>query len=159
MRGIKLFIVLLCCSITMALLGCCKNDRHILDGPGMVYEQPWTAFTISRSDSSMQYTFWFTVSDDGDQPLVIGECYDEKGNFYEEEIGIVLSAEDLWQLRWMDLQMLDAPIEFPEDLEPILDDSKITLSLVLPSGETVEKNASGDLSMEIYQLLLPYFKK
>ena len=71
----------------------------------------------------------------------------------------MLSAEDLWELRWMDLQMLDVPIEFPEDLEPILDDSKITLSLVLPSGETVEKNASGDLSMEIYQLLLPYFKK
>jgi hypothetical protein len=106
----------------------------------------------------MQYNFWFTVTDDDDQPLVIGECCDEEGNFYEEEIGIVLSAEDLWKLRWMNLQMLDEPIEFPEDMEPTLDDRKITLSLVLPSGETVEKNASGDLSMEIYQLLLPYFK-
>ena len=125
----------------------------------MEYTPSWTAFTISRSDSSMQSNFWFTVTDDGDQPLVIGECCDEEGNFYEEEIGIVLSAEDIWQLRWMNLQMLDAPIEFPEDLEPILDDRKITLSLVLPGGETVEKNASGDLSMEIYQLLLPYFKK
>jgi hypothetical protein len=125
----------------------------------MEYTPSWTAFTISRSDSSMQYNFWFTVTDDGDQPLVIGECCDEEGNFYEEEIGIVLSAEDLWKLRWMDLQTLDEPIEFPEDLEPILDDRKIMLSLVLPSGETVEKNASGDLSMEIYQLLLPYFEK
>ena len=125
----------------------------------MEYIPSWTAFTISRSDSSMQYNFWFTVTDDGDQPLVIGECCDEEGNFYEEEIGTVLSAEDLWKLRWMDLQMLDEPIEFPEDMEPTLDDRKITLSLVLPSGETVEKNASGDLSMEIYQLLLPYFKK
>ena len=125
----------------------------------MEYTPSWTAFTISRSDSFMQYNFWFTVTDDGDQPLVIGECCDEEGNFYEEEIGIVLSAEDLWKLRWMDLQTLDEPIEFPEDLEPILDDRKIMLSLVLPSGETVEKNASGDLSMEIYQLLLPYFKK
>ena len=125
----------------------------------MEYTPSWTAFTISRSDSSVQYNFWFTVTDDGDQPLVIGECCDEEGNFYEEELGIVLSAEDLWQLRWMDLQILDEPIDFPEDMETIHADSRITLSLVLPSGETVEKNASGDLSMEIYQLLLPYFKK
>ena len=125
----------------------------------MEYKPAWTAFTISRSDSSMQYKFWFTVTDDGEQPLVIGECYDEDGTFYKEALGIVLTAEDIWQLRWMNLQMLDAPIEFPEDLEPILDDSKITLTLVLPDGETVEKNASADLSMEIYQLLLPYFKK
>ena len=125
----------------------------------MEYKPAWTEFTISRSDSSAQYNFWFTVTDDGDQPLVIGECCDEEGNFYEEELGIVLSAEDLWQLRWMDLQILDEPIDFPEDMETIHADSRITLSLVLPSGETVEKNASGDLSMEIYQLLLPYFKK
>ena len=157
MRTNKRIIALICCIIVLSLPGCGK--RHISDGPGMEYTPSWTAFTISRSDSSVQYNFWFTVTDDGDQPLVIGECCDEEGNFYEEEIGIVLSAEDLWQLRWMNLQMLDAPIEFPEDLEPILDDRKITLSLVLPTGETVEKNVSEELSMEIYQLLLPYFKK
>lgn len=157
MRTHKLAIVLLCCSIALSLFGCSK--RYISDGPGMEYTPSWTAFTISGSDSSVQYDFWFTVTDDGDQPLVIGECCDEDGTFYEEAIGIVLSAEDIWQLRRMNLHMLDASIEFPEDLEPILDDRKITLSLVLPSGETVEKNASGDLSMEIYQLLLPYFKK
>ena len=157
MRVMKLFIMLLCCSITLPLLGCGK--RHMSDGPDMEYKPAWTAFTISRSDSSMQYNFWFTVTDDGDQPLVIGECCDEEGNFYKEESGIVLSAEDLWQLRWMDLQTLDAPSEFSEVVEPRLGASRITLSLMLPSGETVEKNASGDLSMEIYQLLLPYFKK
>ena len=157
MRVMKLVIVLFCCSIALSLFGCSK--RHISDGPDMEYKPAWTEFTISKSDSSAQYNFWFTVTDDGDQPLVIGECCDEEGNFYEEELGIVLSAEDLWQLRWMDLQILDEPIDFPEDMETIHADSRITLSLVLPSGETVEKNASGDLSMEIYQLLLPYFKK
>ena len=106
----------------------------------------------------MQYNFWFTVTDDGDQPLVIGECCDEEGNFYEEEIGIELSAEDLWQLRWMNLQTLDEPSGFPEDVEPRLGESRITLSLMLPSGENVEKNVSADLSMEIYELLLPYLK-
>jgi hypothetical protein len=122
----------------------------------MEYAPSWTAFTISRSDSTMQYNFWFTVTDDDDQPLVIGECCDEEGNFYEEEIGIVLSAEDLWKLRWMNLQTLDEPIEFSEDFEPILDDSRITLSLVLPSGETVEKNASSNLSMENFVFLFSF---
>ena len=158
MRMLKPVVVLLCCSLALFLFGC-ERDKLILDGPGMVYEQPWTAFTISRSGSSTRYNFRFTVSDDGDQSLVTGECYDEEGNFYTEEIGIVLSAEDVWKLRWMDLQTLDPPQEIPDDLEPILDDNKITLFLVRPNGETVEKRASGDLSMEIYQLLLPYFEK
>lgn len=159
MRVIKGFLVLLCCGMVLSLAGCSKGKKHMLDGPGMVYEPAWKAFTISRSDSSAQYNFWFTVSDDGDQPLVTGECYDEEGNAYAEETGIELSAEDIWRLRRMSLQTLDAPEEIPDDLEPILDDSEITLTLVLPSGETVEKNASPELSMEIYQLLLPYFKK
>jgi len=40
----------------------------------------------------------------------------------------------------MDLQTLDAPQEIPGALEPILDDSKITLSLVIPNGETINGN-------------------
>ena len=156
MRVRKLIVLLLCCSIALSLLGCGK--RHMSDGPDMEYKPAWTEFTISRSDSSAQNNFRFTVSDDGEQPLVIGECYDEEGNFYEEEIGIELSAEDLWQLRWMNLQILDEPSGFPEDVEPRLGESRITLSLMLPSGENVEKNISADLSMEIYELLLPYLK-
>lgn len=156
MRVMKLVIVLLCCSFALSLLGCGK--RHISDGPDMEYKPAWIEFTISRSDSSTQYNFWFTVTDDGNQPLVIGECCDEEGNFHEEEIGIVLSAEDLWQLRWMGLQTLDEPSEFSEDEEPRRDESRIILSLVLPSGETVEKYVSAELAMEIYELLLPYLK-
>ena len=125
----------------------------------MVYEPHWTSFTISRSDSYAQYNFWFSVSDDGDQCLVTGECRDEEGNLYQEEDGIAISAEDVWALRRMDLQALESPQELPDDPVFLLDGSIITLSLVLPSGETVEKNASDALSAEIYQLLLPYFKK
>ena len=148
-----------CIAWLLTLLGCEKEKPHMLDGPGMEYQSPWTKFTLSRTDSNTRYCFWFTVTDNGDQALVTGECRDEKGDCYAEETGIEISAEDLWQLRWMNLQTLDEPSGFPEDVEPRLGASRITLSLMLPSGETVEKNASGDLSMEIYQLLLPYFKK
>ena len=90
--------------------------------------------------------------------MVIGECYDEEGNFYEEEIGIVLSAEDLWQLRWMNLDQLPDAQQWDEDLERPMDMAGITLTLTLSDGTVEQKNLSSDQSMEIYQLLLPYLK-
>ena len=54
---------------------------------------------------------------------------------------------------------LEAPVEWSEDLEMPLDDSTDRLTLVLSNGEVVEKNVSDDLSFQIYDLLLPYFKK
>ena len=75
-----------------------------------------------------------------------------------EETGIAISAEDLWQLRWMDLDQLPDEEPWPEDLEQPLDTESITLTLTLSDGTVVEKNASSDLSIEIYTLLLPYLK-
>ena len=130
----------------------------MLDGPGMEYQSPWTAFTLTRTDSNAQYHFRFTVTDDGDQALVTGECCDAQGNSYEEEQGIAISVEDLWQLRWMDLDQLPEKAVWPEDLEQPADMTDITLSLTLADGTVEEKNASGALSIEIYKLLLPYLK-
>ena len=125
----------------LGLSGCQKP--HMLDGPGMVYEPPWTAFTISQGDS-----FWFTVKGDGDLTWLTGRCRDAEG-VYEETEGIELSAEDLWKLRWMDLHTLDNQGGSGD----------VILSLTLPNGEVVSKKASAELSLEIYELLLPYFKK
>lgn len=148
----------MCIAWLLTLLGCGKEKPFMLDGPQMEYQSPWTAFTISRIDSNTRYHFWFTVTDDGDQPLVTGECSDEEGNSYMEETGIAISAEDLWQLRWMDLDQLPDEEPWPEDLEQPLDTESITLTLTLSDGTVVEKNASSDLSIEIYTLLLPYLK-
>ena len=160
MRVMKWIVVLVGC-ITVLLLGGClrQRDKYMLDGPDMEYQSPWTTFTLSRVDSNTRYSFWFTVTDDGDQPLVTGECSDENGNSYIEETGIAISAEDLWQLRWMDLDRLPDEEEWPEDLELPTDMANITLNLTLSDGTVVQKSPSGDLSMEIYQLLLPYFEK
>ena len=149
----------MCLACLLTLLGCGKEEPFMLYGPGMEYQSPWTAFTISRSDSNTRYSFWFTVTDDGYEPLVTGACSDERGKSYIEEAGTEISAEDLWQLRWMDLDQLPDEEPWPEDLEMPTDMSTITLTLTLRDGTVVKKSASGDLSMEIYEILLPYLKK
>lgn len=131
----------------------------MLDGPDMEYQSPWTKFTLSRTDSNTEYCFWFTVTDHGNQAFVTGECCDEKGYSYIEEIGIEISGEDLWQLRWMDLDQLPDEEEWSENLERPIDMDGITLTLMISDGTIVKKNASSELSMEIYKLLLPYLKK
>ena len=70
----------MCIAWLLTLLGCGKEKPFMLDGPEMEYQSPWTAFTLSRSDSDPQYNFSFTVTDNGEQALVTGECNDENGN-------------------------------------------------------------------------------
>ena len=157
MKVIKWIALLTGLLASLGLSGCRKPE--ILDGPGMVYEPPWTAFTLTCSGSSAQYRFWFTVEQREDDLIwLTGSCRDEEGS-YENEDGLELSVEDLWKLRWLDLHTLADAGASAEDLEPILDDSSITLSLTLPNGQVVSKNASMTLSLEIYEILLPYFKK
>ena len=45
------------------------------------------------------------------------------------------------------------------DRSLLLDDSSLSLTLTLPGGEKVKKAISGELSLEIYNILLPYFEK
>ena len=90
--------------------------------------------------------------------MVTGACCDEKGTSYIEEVGIEIAMEDLWQLRWMDFDQLPDEEPWPEDLEMPTDMATITLTLTLSDGTIEKKNASGDLSIEIYKLLSPYLK-
>ena len=152
MKVIKWFTLLTSLLASLGLSGCRKPE--MLDGPGMVYEPPWTAFTLTCSG---KYHFWFTVEEQEDAALVTGACQDADGT-YENRDGIELSGEDLWKLRWLNLETLTAAGEFPEDLESIPDGSSITLALTLPDGQVVSKNASMALSLEIYEILLPYLK-
>ena len=84
-------VVLLFTFFLMNLFGCGK--KHVLDGPGMLNDQPWRAFTVSRSDSS-QYNFWFEVQKNELGFLLTGECRDEDGEMYvlQAEDGILLST-------------------------------------------------------------------
>lgn len=142
---------------SLSLFGCGK--KHVLDGPGMVNDQPWKSFTLSRTDSESQYNFWFTVEQGDFAFLLTGECRGENGEMYAIENGVELSTKDLQYLRDLHLHELSDVIEGEntEDLL-ILDAPMISLMLTFMDGNTQEKNLSAETSFEIYKRLLPYFE-
>ena len=129
----------------------------MLDGPDMEYRPEWTEFTLSRSDSYAQHNFSFTVTEGDTEAMVSGVCRDEDGNEYDVQIGITITDDTLWTLRRMHLEQLPEEEPWPEDLELPLDMESVKLTLTLSDGTVVKKNASSNLSIEIYKLLLPYF--
>ena len=146
----------MCIAMLLSLFGCGK--KHILDGPGMVNDQPWKAFTLSRSDAYAQYNFWFTVEQGDFDFLLTGECRDEDGETYTIEEGVALSAEDLRYLRDLWLGDLPNPTPEEEDGPILLDAPEITLLLTWRDGSEEEKVFSADTSIDIYEKFLPYFK-
>ena len=143
-------------AFALMLFGC---KKQMLDGPGMVNNQPWKAFTLSRSDSYSQYNFWFTVQQGDFSFLLTGECRDEDGEMYTIDDGVELSSEDLQFLR--DLWLGELPDAVPGDDDDeliILDAPTITLVLTWMDNTEQEKVLSQDTSIQIYQRFLPYFK-
>ena len=132
------------------------EEPFMLDGPSMEYSPEWISFSLSGNDSSTLYCFWFTV--DEDKMTVIGECQDRQGHTYTETNGIAVSEETIDKLHQLDLERLQDEEPWPDDLEKPLDEGKITLTLTLSDEDVVKKNASSNLAMEIYNLLLPYFE-
>lgn len=157
MKCRRLAVLTLLALFSFSLFGCGK--KHVLDGPGMVNDQPWKAFTLSRSDSESQYNFWFTVEQGDFAFLLTGECRDENGEIYNIEKGVELSTKDLQYLRDLHLHDLSDVIEDDavDDLM-ILDAPMISLVLTFRDGTTQEKHLSEDTSLDIYQRLLPYFE-
>ena len=148
----------MCVAWLMSLFGCGEGKPQMLDGPGMEYQSPWVAFALTRTDSNAQYNFWFEVTETDEGAVVTGSCRDEDGTDYETETGILISTEDLWQLRWMHLDQLPEENSGPDDLPQPLDMESVKLALTLSDGTVEKKNISSDLSIEIYKLLLPYLK-
>ncbi len=156
----KWAVVLAIASVLLSLLGCGK--RHILDGPGMVNDPPWSSFILSRSDSYAQYNFWFEVQKNELGFLLTGECRDEDGEMYvlKHEDGILLSVEDVQYLRGLWLGELPDVVSGEDDGEPFaLDAPSITFVLTWLDGTQQEKGLPSDVSIEIYEHFLPYFKK
>lgn len=155
MKHKKWTAVALVTTLALSLFGCGK--RHMLDGPGMVNDQPWKAFTLSRSDSYSQYNFWFTVERGDFAFLLTGECRDEDGQLYTIEEGVELSTEDLQFLRG--LKLADLPDEIPDEDDGLLllDAPLIKMTVTFIDDQEVAKSLSEDASIQIYQRFLPYF--
>ena len=142
----RLVVLVMCFGWLLTLLGCGTKKPQMLDAPGMEYQCPWTAFTLSGVD------YWFQVTETDAEALVTGSCRDQDGRICESETGIPISAEDLWKLRWLDLDQLENEETPSENL------AGISLTLTLKDGTLEKKCVSEELSMEIYEILLPYLK-
>ena len=141
----------------LALLTPYLEDPFMLDGPSMEHQGSWESFSLSYRGTEAQDGFFFEVTD-LEQAVVVGECNDEEGNSFVAEEGIPLAEEDLEALRNMMLEDLPEQYKFPEDMEPIMDDHSLDLTLIFSDGTTVEKSISSETAFEIYKILLPYFK-
>ncbi|MBR5272237.1 MAG: hypothetical protein IKU25_02435 [Clostridia bacterium] len=136
------------------------EEPSMLDGPSMEYQAPWIKFELCSTSTNTLYSFYFTVWDTDTDTFVSGECQDKEGHSYENESGIPITHDTLEKLRLLYLEQLPDVSGFNEtedDMDQILDDDIISLSVTLADGTVVEKYASGNIAMEIYQLLLPYF--
>ncbi len=150
--------IIACVSFVSSLFGC--DAHHLVDGPGMVNDLTWKEFTLSRADSYAQYNFWFTVQVADNCFLLTGECRDDVHGILSLEEGVELSADDVIHLRSLHLGELEDATEDAEspDLE-VLDTPNITMELTYLDGIRRKKAVSADLSIELYNLFLSYFRK
>lgn len=143
-------------SAILSLFGC---KPQVLDGPGMVNKAQWTAFTLSRSDSYAQYNFCFTVKDSDYGASVTGYCRDGEGNYYENESGIPVPYETIAALRELGIDDLEDIADTPsdEELPEVTDESTVELSVIYYTDLEIEKAVTSELSIGIYEILLPLF--
>jgi hypothetical protein len=157
-KAIRFAMLLGATACFFSLFGCSR--KHIQDGPGMINDLNWKAFTLSRSDSFAQYNFSFTVEKSGSNYLLTGDCRDEEGNEYCVEEGICLSARDIPYLRSLNLGNLpDVTPASPDEGEEfiLLDAPTITLFVTDPDGTVREKAMANDFSIDFHERFLPYF--
>ncbi len=164
MKTVKRLVVLVVgISFLFSLFGC---RSHLVDKTGMVNNLYWESFELSRCDSYSQYNFGFILESSNNCYLLKGECRDEEGNIYESYDGIKIPDSKVEKLRSR-FELDNLPDIIPDenekagstgDEEPfLLDATKVDLILKYPDGSTKEKAITAELSIEIYEQLLPYF--
>lgn len=154
----------MCIGLLSSLFGCKKN---VVDGSGMVNNLYWESLELSRCDSYSQYNFGFILESSNETYLLKGECRDEEGNIYESYDGIKISNSEVEKLR-NSFELDDLPDVIPDETDEAsnigdevfpLDATTVDLILKYPDGSVKEKAITTELSIEIYEQLLPYFIK
>lgn len=134
------------CVTALVLSGCTKP--HKVDGPGMVNDLPWTAFTLTRTDSNSLCLFRFTVEESDFSHLLTGEYVDESGSLHTLETGTGLTPEDVTWLR--SLRLGDLPKQTAENPAD-------TLEITFRDGIRENREISPDTSTQMYDRFLQYF--
>ena len=147
MKKYRLAVIVLLFAMLLSLFGCSK--KHLLDGPGMVNDQPWKGFILSHTDSHAGHNFSFEVQRSDIGYMLTGECRDAAGKAYEltAEDGFLLSAEDMQYLRGLWLGDLE---DVPEgDTAEVQTGPQLVLVMI--NGEELEKSLPEETSIEMYQ--------
>ena len=158
----RLAVILLCIATLLSLLSCKIKDRFLLDGPGMENTHTWDSFTVSRSDSFAQYNFYIAVQYDAGGYIVTGELRDNDGTEYAEEAGIVLPKKACAKIDQLYPGELPDAVPSPPagDDEPfLLDAPMVDIEVVYPDGTHWEKVDDNDFSIQVYEIVLPYFRE
>ena len=141
-----------------------RAKMHMLDGPGMenTNRREWSKLDVSCSHSYAQYNFGFDVIESGMNMLAFGECRDENGTIYGIREGIELTPKIILALRELRLDEL-------EDVKPrtdsvideavVLDAPSYSLKLTYSNDLQTEKAVTQETVIQIYEILLPFFKK
>lgn len=158
----RLAVILLCIATLLSLLSCKIKDRFLLDGPGMENTHTWDSFTVSRSDSFAQYNFYIAVQYDAGGYIVTGELRDNDGTEYAEEAGIVLPKKACAKIDQLYPGELPDAVPRPPagDDEPfVLDAPMVDIVVTYPNGEIRQKVDGNDFSIQVYEIVLPYFRE
>jgi hypothetical protein len=155
-------VILLCIATLLSLLSCKIKDRFLVDGPGMENTHTWDSFNISRSDSFAQYNFYIAVQYDAGGYIVTGELRDDDGTEYAEETGIVLPKKACAKIDQLYPGELPDAVPRPPagDDEPfVLDAPMVDIVVTYPNGEIQQKVDDNDFSIQVYEIVLPYFRE
>ena len=153
-------VILLCIATLLAIFGCKAKDKYILDGPGMVNPYAWDTFYVSRSgDSYAQHNFDITVT-------YSEKGYIVKGTFvnYEEEAEVLLPRSACEQIDALNPGKLPDAVEVvPEESDAeapfLLDAPQVEIGVGYVDGRHLSKVDQDDFSIEIYQIVAPYFEE
>ena len=153
-------VILLCIATLLAIFGCKAKDKYILDGPGMVNPYAWDSFYVSRSgDSYAEHNFHITVTDSEKGYIVRGTLLN-----YEEEACILLPRSACEQIDALKPgQLPDAVRVAPEETDVespfLLDAPQVSIGVSYVDGRQLSKVDQDDFSIEIYQIVAPYFEE
>lgn len=151
-------VILMCLAALLSLFGC--KDRFRVDGPDMENPHAWERVSLSRSDAYAQHNFNLTIERIGGAYVVTGNLRDDDGTEYTNEAGILLPKEACRQLDKLRVQNLpDIEIRDPEDGLLVLDAPITQIEVRYTDGSLEEKVDLDDFSIEVYQILLPHFRK
>lgn len=155
----RLAVIFMCFAFLASLFGCNKQkqpDSNTTTPPTVTASGEWKSFTISKSSMDNSASFWFTVTEEGEDYILTGICRDYEGNEYDhEEEGITLTDETVKILRDYKLEKMPDERKSPLD-DMVLDADMESFTVTFDDGTFVKKAVPYDISSEVESLLRDY---